>query len=326
MIKFWFLFFSLFINYSHALTYDYEVVDFDQSMGVSNRLQYDLMLRAENSKYLLDFYRELYNKNNFNNVKAEALPKIPKIIHHIWVGPNPIPKLYLKYAEQCKNLHPDWEYKLWRQEDIDKENFDPKYMKYFERFAYRYNGKKDIIEYLILYKYGGVVMDMDFQCIKPLDGLHHRYDFYAGLEPEAKWSKVPVMTNAIVGSKPGNHLFLLTLEEGAKLFDSYYQKQNSGLKYYFRIIKNFFINGDNIRVPDSRFVFMRTLAMEFYKQPNLYGTSIVLPATYFNPIFPPQYRGYNWLDKMKIQFGIISASNYFTKSRPETIAIQDFYD
>jgi mannosyltransferase OCH1-like enzyme len=41
----------------------------------------------------------------------------------------------------------------------------------------------DLLRYEILYQYGGVYIDMDFECLQPLDILHHLYDFYVGLQP-----------------------------------------------------------------------------------------------------------------------------------------------
>src|SRR4029077_19930708 len=35
----------------------------------------------------------------------------------------------------------------------------------------------------IVYRYGGVYIDVDFECLKPLDIFHHMYDFYTGIQP-----------------------------------------------------------------------------------------------------------------------------------------------
>jgi hypothetical protein len=280
-------------------------------MGISNLPQYNLMLRDNDSKRLLNSYRALYNHNNFNRIASTPIPKIPKIIHHIWIGPNPIPELYFKYAAGCKAIHPGWQYKLWREEDIAKENFDPKYITLFNSLGKKYSTKKDVIEYLILHKYGGVVMDIDFKCIKPLDELHHKYDFYASLEPGVNWSKVPVMTCAIVGSKPGNEVFLKALDRGIIETAERCKKKNSLIKRYFRKIKNIFVD-TKIIVPCKYgiTIFMTTLAKEFFIEQKKLGTAIILPTTYFNPLFPDQHQG----------------ENYFTQIRPETIAAQDWND
>lgn len=314
--------FLILIYWNTASYSGYKLVDFDISMGIQNRHQYNLMLRAKDSQKILAFYRDLFNKNNFDKINYSIQPKIPKIIHQIWVGPKPIPELYLNYAQHCQKLHPAWEYKLWREEDIRKENFPSKYMQLFKKMQHLYSGKKDIIEYLLLYKYGGVVMDMDFQCRLPLDELHHKYDFYAGLEPGVYWSKMPVMSNAIVGSRARNNLFIEVLDKAVNKYESSYKELNSGIRYYFRYLKSLFTKKAAIKLPDSRKILMMPLGEKFRAAATSKEISIVLPATYFNPIFPSQEK---LKDKILAVLGMKN-KNYFTQIREETIAVQDFND
>ena len=42
--------------------------------------------------------------------------QIPKIIHQIWVGDNPIPDYCKEFHLKMKQLHPDWEVNLWGNE------------------------------------------------------------------------------------------------------------------------------------------------------------------------------------------------------------------
>ncbi len=42
--------------------------------------------------------------------------------------------------------------------------------------------KADIWRYEILYRYGGLYVDMDFECLQPFDVLHHCYNFFTGIE------------------------------------------------------------------------------------------------------------------------------------------------
>ena len=48
---------------------------------------------------------------------------IPKLIHQIWVGPNPIPPKSVEYMKRIKELHPDFEHRLWTDKDITPEKF-----------------------------------------------------------------------------------------------------------------------------------------------------------------------------------------------------------
>jgi len=103
---------------------------------------------------------------------------IPKIIHQIWIGPDSIPDRCKNYVEMWKKLHPSWEYKFW-----DNTNIGELLSKASEESinAYNYHAKNgrfpspacqaDVIRYLAVLKYGGVYIDIDFECYKPIDGL-----------------------------------------------------------------------------------------------------------------------------------------------------------
>jgi mannosyltransferase OCH1-like enzyme len=61
---------------------------------------------------------------------------IPKIIHHIWMGKNNIPIENLKLADTVRKKNPDFEYILWKDDDVDNlmKNFFPEYYeKFFSR-------------------------------------------------------------------------------------------------------------------------------------------------------------------------------------------------
>jgi hypothetical protein len=93
---------------------------------------------------------------------------IPKVIHYIWFGGNPLPPL----AEQCiaswKRCMPDYEIKRW-----DENNFDVCACDYTSE-AYEH-GKwafvSDYARFQILYEEGGVYLDTDVELIKPLDDI-----------------------------------------------------------------------------------------------------------------------------------------------------------
>ena len=87
---------------------------------------------------------------------------IPKIIHQIWIGPKKKPDIWINtFKNDYINNNKDWEYKLWNDENIS-ELFDefPKMLKIYN-IEPTYNGKSDLLRYLILYKYGGIYIDAD---------------------------------------------------------------------------------------------------------------------------------------------------------------------
>lgn len=152
-------------------------VDFDESM---NKKEFQHTLDEQPIAY--DFYcflRSLYKCHNPALVGAQAHPKIPKIIHQIWLG-SPLPEEFEPYQQTWKQMHPDWEYKLWTDQDVQKMNLDNQDL---YDAAINYGQKSDILRYELLYRYGGVYVDVDYECLKQLDVFNHCYDMYVGIQP-----------------------------------------------------------------------------------------------------------------------------------------------
>lgn len=92
--------------------------------------------------------------------------KIPKIIHQ--TAPSDTSKwkpVWFDCQNSWKNLHPDFEYRFWSDEDLDyfMRTEYPQYYNMFE--TYDVNIKRiDAARYFILYHYGGIYADMDYKC------------------------------------------------------------------------------------------------------------------------------------------------------------------
>ena len=115
---------------------------------------------------------EIYIKNL--NSETISLKKIPKKIHQIWIGPRKIPRKYLDWAITWRNNNPDWDYKLWTNEDIKDLNM-------CNRSIYDSSDnlgfKSDLVRYEILYQYGGIYIDTDFECLKKIPDKLRDFDF-----------------------------------------------------------------------------------------------------------------------------------------------------
>lgn len=307
-------------------------VDFDQSMGIEERGRYELMLKDhDRSDIFLRFYKDLYNTNFSSQFNPNSPLRIPKIIHQIWIGPKPFPEKYVEYSQTCTALNPGWEYKLWTNKDVESIlAINPKYTSLYKEYEKHghFTGQKDILEFLILYKNGGLFLDADIKCIKSFESLHYNYDFYSALEPANRWASIPIMTNAIVGSKKNNQIFIDTLNLALQKYDSMYKKSNTSYKKFIRSVNNLISKkGKSIRVPDQRIVLMLSLGENLVARNEQYHEkSIVFPATYFNPVMPPVSR-YDVDGYLKYFLGIYkNKGKTFTEIQPETIAVQDFFD
>ncbi len=99
---------------------------------------------------------------------------IPKVIHYCWFGGNPLPKLARKCIASWRKFLPDFEIKLWNE-----ENFDVNIVPYV---AEAYKARKfafvsDYARFWILYNYGGYYFDTDVEIIASFDEIIDRGSF-----------------------------------------------------------------------------------------------------------------------------------------------------
>lgn len=127
---------------------------------------------------------------------------IPKIIHYVWVGGNPLTPLAEKCIESWKKFCPDYEIKRW-----DESNFDISQNVFCKE---AYESKKwafvsDYIRLKVLYEFGGIYMDTDVEVVKPLDNfLNH--PAFSGFEATMK------IPTGIIAAEKANKWIKLMLD------------------------------------------------------------------------------------------------------------------
>jgi inositol phosphorylceramide mannosyltransferase catalytic subunit len=142
----------------------YNKETFDQLIRKSDCFDEKLYLKDPRWKQLEYLYNNNYIRFTTNVIRY---PLIPKIIHHIWLG-GELPEKYKNYIKSWKKYNPAWIHRLWTDKDIP----DLK-LKNIDKFnqTKNFGQKSDILRYEILYKYGGIYVDTDFECLKPFDDL-----------------------------------------------------------------------------------------------------------------------------------------------------------
>ena len=93
---------------------------------------------------------------------------IPKIIHYIWLGGKPLPKIAEKCIESWKKFCPDYEIKRWDETNLDVNKYE------FTKNAYeakKFAFVSDVFRTQILYNEGGIYFDIDVELIKPIEDI-----------------------------------------------------------------------------------------------------------------------------------------------------------
>ena len=142
------------------------------------------------------------------------MTQIPKIIHQIFFqGEAAVPEKYRRYHQTVLQNHPDWKHQFW-DEAKARKFMSENYLWFLPIFdAYPYDiQRRDAIRYFILYHYGGFYLDMDVECLKPLDDLLGDFELVL--------SKLVGFSNAIMGSIPRHPLWLKIFEELQKRQDN----------------------------------------------------------------------------------------------------------
>ena len=136
---------------------------------------------------------------------------IPKIIHIIWIGDQS------KKPTQCIDTwmkkNPDYEVKVWGNNQVQATNWK-NYRQLHEMLGkYDYAGASDVMRYEILYEHGGIYVDADSYCIKPLE------DWLLNCEAFTCWEQELVRNNLVangfLGGIPGAKVWKMCMDEVA---------------------------------------------------------------------------------------------------------------
>ncbi len=132
---------------------------------------------------------------------------IPRIIHQTWKTGD-IPDEYLSCVSSIKVNNPGFEYRLWT--DADNRNFIQTQYAWFLPIydAYRHAIERaDAVRYFILYTYGGVYIDLDMECLRPIHHLFEAADIFLSVEAGPAIEN-QVVSNAFMACRAGHPFFL----------------------------------------------------------------------------------------------------------------------
>lgn len=158
---------------------------------------------------------------------------IPKIIHYCWFGKKPEsqPKIIGTCFDSWKKHNPDYEIKMWNEEtfDINTNNWTKEtYNSGISAYGYL----ADYVRLSVLYNYGGIFVDADYQMLGSLDNLLDN-KLFVGQQDINEYG------TAIIGCEPKNPVIkqLLDYYEPVNyiLFDNNLNRENLPRMLYKRL-------------------------------------------------------------------------------------------
>lgn len=186
---------------------------------------------------------------SFVEIDKFLLDKKSKILHQVWFGTIPNKKSAKKSYQKMALYRDSWIEKNsdWFRFEWDREKsiilikmFYPEHLEMFQKYKYEIQ-RCDIIRYLILHRYGGWYVDMDYYCNRPLNEAMKIYknDIYFVQTP----NKVIVqdddhISNSLMYSVAGHPFWRQIMIELEKIRDYPY--------YYGKHISVMFTTGPGI--------------------------------------------------------------------------------
>jgi mannosyltransferase OCH1-like enzyme len=128
---------------------------------------------------------------------------IPRIFHQIWVGADPFPEEFVAYRQSWIDNHPGWELRLWTEENVPGDARRPEVYELLRQPAER----SDILRFELLWRFGGVYVDCDFECLRSIEPLLGEVTLFAGYRKQGR------ANNALIGAVPGHPLVDRALTE-----------------------------------------------------------------------------------------------------------------
>jgi len=155
---------------------------------------------------------------------------IPKIIHQTWKD-HQVPEAYQDFQKSWTTYLPDWEYRLWTDEDC--RDF---LMQHYPWFLPIYDNypktimRIDAVRYFWMYHYGGLYVDLDFEALKSVEPLLEGKRIVIGLEPKEHLNRKlckqhdldKILCNAFMASRTQEPFWAFVLQALSK----YKQEEN----------------------------------------------------------------------------------------------------
>ena len=196
---------------------------------------------------------------------------IPKIIHYVWIGANPMPTEFALYVSDWKKIMPDYQFMEWNDSNIRELLNEDRFLSIIQ---WGYADRKhlgflsDLIRYAALVKYGGFYIDTDVEVFKRFDiflEFHHVFGYIFDA----------LMGTAVLGAEKGSIIYKDLLDYLVSAFRQEGKLTVSNVyvtEYLMKHIDGFLLNGKN----------------------RIYKNVIVFSKDVFERYSPNRDTGYSW--------------------------------
>jgi inositol phosphorylceramide mannosyltransferase catalytic subunit len=155
---------------------------------------------------------------------------IPRIFHQIWVGTERFPEEYTRHQESWLHHHPDWELRFWTEKNLPApEELRRREASELLRSPWE---RSDVFRLEVIWRFGGVYVDADFECLRSIEPLIEDADFFIGL------ANSRCVNNALFGAVAGHAALDQALEEVRPREFPGYDKAATGARFLERVLSS----------------------------------------------------------------------------------------
>ncbi len=137
--------------------------------------------------------------------------RIPNALHIIWIGDES--RRPEENIESWRRHNPALTVTVWGNRELQARPWrNARHMT--ELWSRELNGVADLMRYEILFEQGGIAVDADSRCLRPLDDFLFDHDPFASWESET--ARPGLISCAFMGACSGNELIGTIIEDIAK--------------------------------------------------------------------------------------------------------------
>jgi hypothetical protein len=154
---------------------------------------------------------------------------IPRVFHQVWVGPDPFPDEFAAYQQTWLDHHPRWRLCFWTEDNLPD---GLRRAEAYERLRSPVE-RCDILRFALLWRFGGVYLDTDFECLRSIEPLVEDTEFFTAYIETGR------VNGALMGAIARHPLIDRALVEMQPREVFGYDKEAAGPLFFDRIVAGY---------------------------------------------------------------------------------------